>query len=211
MKLLLYALCGVYLVTILIYLYWKERPYLRRLRQTQQHVQVIGLGLSRTGTASLAAALRTLGWTPCHFPLDFLQRRAAYCAKYDALVDWALVGLRPAQLAHLFPGAIFVLTEREARGWIRSMAKLRSMLLATKIFFASDLLKRFDQVYGSQWLAFYTQWNTEALLLNPVRLNICGGDGWVKLCAALKCPVPRVPFPQIREIRVQLQQTFGKI
>jgi len=95
--------------------------------------KVFGIGLSRTGTRSLAAALKLLGLRTLHFPADPLTRRqiAAYHADpaaplrltvmdaHDAAVDTPVAACF-AGLDRAYPGARFVYTTRPLADWLRS-------------------------------------------------------------------------------------------
>jgi hypothetical protein len=89
--------------------------------------KVFGLGLSRTGTRSLTAALHVLGFDTVHYPtdrgtLETLVRgdaRFPLLDHYDGLTD---ITTAPyfEDLDRLHPGAKFILTVREPEGWLRS-------------------------------------------------------------------------------------------
>jgi hypothetical protein len=100
-------------------------------------VQVIGVGVGRTGTLSLKAALERLGFGPCfhgRHVLDHPDRLPlwqaaaagepvdwpAVFAGYTSTVDWPGAAFwRP--LARAFPAAKLILTVREAQGWYDSV------------------------------------------------------------------------------------------
>lgn len=95
--------------------------------------KIFGIGLHKTGTSSLNAALRVLGLRPAHFPFDPTTREESlallasggdrlpltvlrYC---DGLID--LPG--PATFEALdaaYPGSRFILTVRDREAWLRS-------------------------------------------------------------------------------------------
>lgn len=89
--------------------------------------KVFGLGLSRTGTRSLSAALHVLGFDTVHYPtdratLDTLVRgdaRFPQLEHFDGLTD---ITVAPyfEDLDALYPGAKFVLTVRDEAGWLKS-------------------------------------------------------------------------------------------
>jgi hypothetical protein len=97
-------------------------------------LQVIGVGLHRTGSMSVKAALERLGFGPCYHGLEALRRcrdgehwLAAYEA--DGEYDWPLIfdGYRATmdwptiyfweQLATAYPDAKILLTERDPESW----------------------------------------------------------------------------------------------
>jgi hypothetical protein len=101
-------------------------------------VKVIGVGVGRTGTLSLKAALERLGLGPCfhgRHVLDHPERlplwRAAAAGRpvdwaalfdgYESSVDWPGAAFwRP--LVAAFPEASVILTVRDAQGWYDSVA-----------------------------------------------------------------------------------------
>jgi hypothetical protein len=97
-------------------------------------LQVIGVGLHRTGSMSVKAALERLGFGPCYHGMEALRRcrdgdhwLAAYEAGGD--FDWSLIfkGYRATmdwptvhfweQLATAYPEAKILLTDRDPESW----------------------------------------------------------------------------------------------
>ncbi|GJJ15144.1 hypothetical protein Clacol_009419 [Clathrus columnatus] len=110
-------------------------------RQYQAPLKVIGLGLGRTGTVSLCAALEILGFGPCHHPVhlgvenDF-WRKITKAAKDDAspeVLDDIFRGYVSATdsttavlaepLYRAYPEARFILTTRDPAKWAQSINK----------------------------------------------------------------------------------------
>ncbi|MDQ3033702.1 MAG: hypothetical protein M3Y87_14895 [Myxococcota bacterium] len=99
----------------------------QRLGPAPAKPKVFGLGLSRTGTRSLTAALHVLGFDTVHYPtdrdtLDTLVRgdaRFPLLDHYDGLTD---ITVAPyfEDLDRLHPGARFILTVRDDEGWLQS-------------------------------------------------------------------------------------------
>jgi len=100
-------------------------------------VKVIGVGVGRTGTLSLKAALERLGLGPCfhgRHVLDHPDRLPLWqAAAAGRPVDWAAVfdgyastvdwpgAAHWRQLVTAFPEAKIILTVREAQGWYDSV------------------------------------------------------------------------------------------
>jgi hypothetical protein len=97
-------------------------------------LQVIGVGMHRTGSMSVKAALEKLGFGPCYHGMEALRRStdgdhwlAAYEA--DGEVDWSVIfdGYRATldwptlhfweQLATAYPDAKILLTDRDPERW----------------------------------------------------------------------------------------------
>lgn len=102
-------------------------------------MQVIGLGLGRTGTYSLKLALNRLGLGPCHHMEEVLMHQAtqvplwsaaaegradwpAIYAGYGSAVDWPTAGFS-RELAEAYPDAKFVLTQRNPENWLDSFSE----------------------------------------------------------------------------------------
>ncbi len=102
-------------------------------------LDVIGLGVGRTGTYSLKLALEQLGFGRCHHMEEVDPRSARQLAVWNAAaaglpVDWsaAYAGYRAAvdwptaalgeELFAAYPGARFVLTTRDPEAWYRSFS-----------------------------------------------------------------------------------------
>jgi hypothetical protein len=102
-------------------------------------VKVIGVGVGRTGTLSLKAALERLGLGPCfhgRHVLDHPDRLPLWeAAAAGRTVDWkaVLAGYRSTvdwpgaafwrELAAAFPDARLILTVRDADGWYASVQR----------------------------------------------------------------------------------------
>jgi hypothetical protein len=82
--------------------------------------KVFGIGLGRTGTKSLAYALRQLGINVVHYPDDLKTYQELSTGNYnfsllqtlDGITDITVAPFYP-HLDDLFPGSKFILTVRE--------------------------------------------------------------------------------------------------
>jgi hypothetical protein len=104
-------------------------------------LQVIGVGMHRTGSMSVKAALERLGVGPCYHGMEALRRCTDgdhWLAAYEAggQYDWALIfdGYRATmdwptvyfweQLAAAYPDAKILLTYREPEDWWNSHVEM---------------------------------------------------------------------------------------
>ena len=175
--------------------------------------KVFGIGLSKTGTTSLYAALQIL----CFKSGTYLHMRELglhkwfkgdfttdYLSDYDAVTDLPISAFYP-QLYHRYPGSKFVLTIRDKDDWLRSCQRQlggrpeddfsRSSRLATYgcESFNED---RFIFVYEThlrnvQW--FFRKHSNSLLIL-----DLIGGQGWETLCPFLGLQVPDIEFPSVK-------------
>jgi hypothetical protein len=96
-------------------------------------MKIFGIGLSRTGSTSLAEALAVLGYRAIHFPADPVTRREysqffanpsdtltlSLLERYDAVTDAPLACVY-RQLDRAYPGSKFVWTVRDKESWLTS-------------------------------------------------------------------------------------------
>jgi hypothetical protein len=97
-------------------------------------LQVIGVGMHRTGSMSVKAALERLGFGPCYHGMEALRRCTDgdhWLAAYEAggEIDWSVIfeGYRATldwptiyfweQLATAYPDAKILLTDRDPERW----------------------------------------------------------------------------------------------
>lgn len=101
-------------------------------------IEVIGVGLGRTGTASLKLAIEQLGFGPCHHMLEVLQNEgmgplwsarargepvpwSRLLGGYRATLDWPSVYFW-RDLVREYPGAKVILTLRDPQAWYASIS-----------------------------------------------------------------------------------------
>ncbi len=183
--------------------------------------KVFGLGLSKTGTSSLNEALNILGVRSIHYPHDEQtlaelkdgNYQLSLLEKYQGLTDLPAVPFY-AQFDRAYPGSKFILTVRESTSWLHScqmhwqlldqwqdqfpeFKRSHEFLSACVYGTLSFSRDRFAFVYEAHALNVqrYFQDRNEDFLL----LDICGGEGWERLCPFLELQKPEVPFPHANE------------
>jgi hypothetical protein len=159
--------------------------------------RIYGIGMGKTGTTTLINALDILGWGPgYHGPIPRKIYRAPSAA------DGA-VAIRFRELAKRFPQARFILTVRDKESWLRSrenhkrrykpdprFAHVRQYFYATNTPQAEDEWPAYQR-HVADVRQFFE--GGDRLL----ELDICGGEGWEKLCPWLGVPVPENYSPLI--------------
>jgi glycosyltransferase involved in cell wall biosynthesis len=174
--------------------------------ESSKKKKIFGIGLSKTGTTSLARALGILGYKACHYPKS-LAEIDAHEAATDVSVarDYKLLDKK-------YPGSKFILTIREKNDWLASIrrqtkrmpSKLRSKWsrqLRRDVYGVVDFDRRkMGQAYERHYKAVlaYFRKRPEDLLV----LNICDGEGWEILCPFLGKPIPKESFPRLNAVRV---------
>jgi hypothetical protein len=179
--------------------------------------KVFGLGLSRTGTMSLAKALTMLGISTRHYPYDRKTYAELTAGTYrltvleqvDAIVDITPAPFYP-QFDAAYPGSKFILTTRDVGSWLRSMEAHFAFLENWEEM--NEPFRRFTEfinacVYGSlRFDADRFRYVYDRHVANVheyfdgrpddlLTIDICGGEGWERLCEFLGEPVPAEPFP----------------
>jgi hypothetical protein len=181
------------------------------------HQKVFGLGLSKTGTSSLGEALNMLGISTIQYPHDqktLAELRSgnyklSILGEYQGIVD-ITVAPYYAQLDRIYPNSKFILTVRDKHSWLRSIeAHWRSKsgrmnkdpqykefteFIYACLYGSLEYHKdRFLYVYDTHVrnVQDYFRSRPEDLLV----LDICGGDGWEKICPFLGLSIPRARFP----------------
>jgi hypothetical protein len=173
--------------------------------------KVFGIGLNKTGTRSIASALRQLGYRTLHkgdVATSALVERAAserrplltyLGSSWDAYFDVAALVHGFRDLDAQYPGSRFLLSTRELEGWLRSREK---HVLANQ-------RRAAEGAYSGRWLTvdidgWRTEWQAHHAAVaeyfgdrpdDLLVFDAVGGDGWDVLCPFLGASVPRGRFP----------------
>jgi Sulfotransferase domain len=191
------------------------------LGRSPKKPKVFGVGLSRTGTHSLTAALHVLGYDTVHYPtdratLETLLRgdvRFPLLEQYDGITDITTVPYYE-DLDREWPGSKFVLTVRDEDSWLRSCrkhwaglsvfrygeAEEHRVFMEVRRFLEAAVYacyefdeEHFRRVYRRhvQNVTSYFAGRESDLLT----LNIVAGEGYEQLAPFLGAPVRTRPFP----------------
>ena len=180
----------------------------------REDAKVFGIGFHKTGTSSLAAALRILGYRVIgHLRVmgyfgakdpracrSALRRACRIVARFDAVQDepWFVLY---KELDTRFPGSKFILTTRSPDPWIGSVVRHfgNRSSAARRWIYGVGYPKGNELTYLSR----YRQHNQEVVDYFRERprdlllLDITAGEGWEKLCPFLGVTVPAIPFPRV--------------
>lgn len=170
--------------------------------------KIFGIGFHKTGTTSLARALRILGYRVtgpnrtgdpkiglrAHAIADNLVKR------YDAFQDnpWPIIY---RYIDEKYPGSRFILTVRPTDDWIDSVVR----------HFGSESTPMRKWIYGvgyplgneKIYIDRYERHNQDVkdhLKDRPddlLVMDITKGDGWEKLCPFLGMEIPAEAFPRL--------------
>ena len=189
--------------------------------------KVFGIGFHKTGTTSLAFALKILGYN-CNRGLsnlrhiwglescvELLQEEnykpyLDYIKDFDATLDnpWYLLY---EQLDQAYPGSKFIMTHRHQDKWLSSCAHFfegttnpyREWLYGSSTVVGNEDMHL--NVYNSHYnkVQEYFQNRTNDLLI----VNWESGDGWSELCQFLEKPMINLPFPHLNKKNSKIWET----
>jgi 3'-phosphoadenosine 5'-phosphosulfate (PAPS) 3'-phosphatase len=181
--------------------------------------KVFGIGLSKTGTSSLAHALEILGYRTKDYPGIERYVRGELSSvdlevidAHDAVTDTPIPSFY-RELDARYPNSKFILTVRERDAWLKSCRKQFTEKLAEKQNDAHKYL--FLDLYGTdvfdeqKFSRGYEEFVEKALKFFENRrhdllvIDIAAGEGWEKLCAFLGKPIPDIPFPKANVTQVR--------
>lgn len=155
--------------------------------------KIFGIGLSKTGTTSLAAAMAILGYRSRHFPRD------EDFAIYDAFSD-ITVAMKYKTLDRFFPGSKFIYTTREEKAWLGSCEihfsephRKQRQREIRRTFYRCDQFdeQKFREAYrrhDAEVRAYFSGRPGDILVMEI-------SEGWAPLCRFLGKPVPDLLFP----------------
>ncbi len=174
--------------------------------------KIFGIGLSKTGTSSLNAALEILGFRARHLPFmayhyGRLVLEPRQMLEYDAFTDTPVANCFK-YLDSKYPDSKFIYTIRDKDSWLRSCEKhwgnaetdlsivyerFKLFHLRMSVYGGINFDKdRFSRAYDrhDERVRKYFGKSNQLLIL-----NICAGEGWQELCSFLNADIPEQAFP----------------
>lgn len=201
-----------------------RRSWLSRRSGLPPTARVFGIGLSRTGTTSLARALTLLGYRTIHYPDDERTRSEIIgciqrgCERlclsvldgHDAATDVPISATFEA-LDAAYPGSSFILTTRPKETWLDSCRRYweawNEPLLRRQDDAAAYMAVLHEHLYGSASFhvdRFATGYDAfhgrvrEYFADRPndlLTVDLSEREKWEPLCAFLDAPHPRQDYP----------------
>jgi hypothetical protein len=168
--------------------------------------KVFCLGFHKTGTKSMAFALKELGYRVTgpngvqdpDIATNVLAMAFGLVPKFDAFRDnpWPVIY---RELDAAFPRSKFVLLLRDPVSWINSQVQHfgRNETPMRKWIYGVGCPQGNEQIYLERFNAHnadvqvYFKDRPQDLLV----MNLAGGDGWEKLCPFLETKILTTPFP----------------
>lgn len=189
--------------------------------------KVFGIGIQRTGTTSLAAALRILGYKVLDAPFVlYPDLDRAILDEYDAFTDNP-IPLFYKQLDQIFPGSKFIMTTRDMNAWLKSVKwlystfgrKWESKPLTARVHSDFYGVSEFDEtIFKATWRRYHEE--VQAYFADRPQdllvIDFTQGEGWDELCPFLDKPVPEEDFPArnqsslLKTVRVRLTRPLWR-
>lgn len=168
--------------------------------------KVFCIGFHKTGTTSLAVALKLLGYRvtgPNNTKDPDIAEKVHALAEelsdeYDAFQDnpWPVLY---REMDRRWPGSKFILTRRPSEAWIRSQVKdfglaetpMRHWIYGVGCPQGNEtvFVERYER-HNREVLEYFRDRPGDLLLL-----DLPAGHGWPELCQFLGHPIPDKPFP----------------
>jgi ribosomal protein L30/L7E len=179
--------------------------------------KIFCIGLNKTGTTSLHAALKILDFSSVHYRTETINIKTlirennasgSYLLKgiehFDAYSDWNDPDTNHLfkQLDVLHPGSKFIFTTRELEGWLRSREKHVLSFPELKTLRLNNPGNDWYWINKSKWRKEYFKHHLDVFKFFENRkqdllvFDVAKGDGWGELCAFLEVDIPEKPFPK---------------
>lgn len=200
---------------------WRNFPlYIDPIHIDPIPTRVFGIGMQKTGTTSLAEALRILGLDCAHWPTPRWARnvwtqmrefgKSLTLERHYAATDLPISVMYRELDTIGYPNSKFILTIRDDFDWLRSVAAHWGDQNPWRHTWNDDCFthRMHQEVYGCRnlnldiMLARYRRHNAEVLAYFRNRphdllvMNLDDDIGWFPLCTFLGKPIPAIPYPR---------------
>ncbi len=176
--------------------------------------KIFCIGFHKTGTSSIAEALRLLGYSVTgpnetkntKIGKEVIEIVRRLVPKYDAFQDnpWPIIY---KEMDELYPSSKFILTVRDSDSWLRSIVN----------HFGDSTTPMREWIYGvgaprgneKIYQARYTEHNISVQEYFKNReddlliLDFAKGDGWATLCPFLGDKMPAFNFPHANKASIR--------
>jgi len=169
-------------------------------------IKIFCIGFHKTGTSSLASALKTLGYRVTgpngirdpDIADNVYALADSLVNEFDAFQDnpWPVIY---KYLDEKYPNGKFILTIRSTESWIKSQVShfgrretpMREWIYGTGCPKGNEKIytERFDK-HNEEVIDYFKDRPNDLLVL-----DLSKGDCWDKLCSFLGADIPDIPFP----------------
>ena len=177
--------------------------------------KIFGIGLNRTGTGSLATALKILGYKVSHW--EHHQQISHYLTlnrfdfpvlqTHDAILDLPIPAIFKELYEH-YPDAYFIYTYRHISDWLKSQEKHHKQLGEKGFFeckltygsytFNKDLYEKSFIKHVDEVTKYFIKGEGKKAKFLPLK---CGEDNWLRLTHFLNKPLPKQPWPHVNRLK----------
>jgi tetratricopeptide (TPR) repeat protein len=181
--------------------------------------KIFGIGLTKTGTTTLASALSLLGFNTLDWrnplTMELMSEEDLYL--FDAFTDTP-VCMRFEEYFYMFPNAKFIYTTRPVQSWQESISQhwrrhrglgefdeLKTAMAQPDRFHYGVALRDIEQSLYFNYGGFPEAYHAHDLRVRRffrdkardrfLGFDVFAGDGWPELCAFLGAPTPDQAFP----------------
>jgi hypothetical protein len=182
--------------------------------------RVFGIGMHKTATTALNAALKLLGFSSAHWESAWWAKivwremtalgASLTLERHYALSDFP-ISILYKQLDSAYPGSKFILTLRDEGKWLQSVRnhwngglnpfrknwgtdpfthKMHRLVYGQKGFNETVFLERYRR-HNAEVLDYFKDRPGDLLIMDMDK-----GAGWVELCGFLERPIPNGPYPK---------------
>jgi len=167
---------------------------------------ILGIGMNKTGTSSLTAALYELGY-PCLHSAELVKRAAkenrakqlkplaGLTDEYKAFCD-SPINYMFEELDTAYPGSKFILTLREEQPWVISRMSQFGGTAALHQMKWREHMERGRKHFQNR-------------PMDILEYDLCGGETWEPLCRFLGVDVPEASFPWKNKTGVKPLPRYG--
>ncbi len=177
--------------------------------------RIFGIGLHKTATSSLHAALGILGYESAHWESGgwardvynemLASKTSPTLERFYAASDLP-ISILYRELDHAYPGSKFILTIRDESEWLRSVRdhfsyknpfrwewdhypisnRIHQAVYGRKDFDAQTMLERYRR-HNAEVLDYFVNRSDDLLVMKEPK--------WTELCKFLGRPIPNVDYP----------------
>lgn len=168
---------------------------------------IFGIGLAKTGTTTIAEALKLLGYNSFHCECNIINPKdmelyTTQLDKYNAIVGTPLAPFYKS-LDQNYDNAKFILTIRDEEKWVDSCSYhfTDDLIMDTQHKYLHKLIYECEKFNRKKFLKGYKKYNKKVKKYfyyksdNFLILDINSKTKWGELCNFLDQPIPDVIFP----------------
>jgi hypothetical protein len=172
--------------------------------------KIFGIGLTKTGTMSLADALKILGYKTKHYPWSLEE-----IDEHEASTDIP-ISCRYKELDVMYPNSKFILTTRSFESWIKTTSQKPPDKFKPPLWKIETRLKIYGSLHWDKeyWTRAFTQHHNEVRNYfknrskDYIEISLENVNKWEILCNFLNKKIPQEPYPRKNRSPYAIQKIF---